>query len=116
MRYDLYESKFELFEETLETNMIFDATHVIRDIFNTLQVTTVNQYLHPEVRKEYRDGLYGLLQQIANKHDFQFKMGFVIKECDKIEWYYEGIRIAPINGMIKPFTTKNTRITEKKPY
>ena len=114
MLYELYESKFELFEEALETNRILDATHVIRDIFDILHVTSVNQFLHPEIRKEYRNGIYDELQQIANKHDFQFKMGFVIKECDKIEWYYKGIRIAPINGIIKPFTTKNTPITRKR--
>ena len=54
-----------------------------------------------------------ICKKIANKHDFQFKMGFVVKECDKIEWYYKGIRIAPINGIIKPFTT-NTQITRKR--
>ena len=113
MLFEVYESKFELFEEKLETNMVADATHVIRDIFDILYVTSVNQFLHPEIRKEYRNGLYEDLQQIANKHDFHFKMGFVIKECDKIEWYYKGIRIAPINGIIKPFTT-NTHITRRR--
>ena len=63
MLYEVYESKFELFEKNLETNMVADATHVIRDIFDILYVTSVNQFLHPEIRKEYRNGLYEDLQK-----------------------------------------------------
>jgi len=65
--YELYESKFELFEETLKTNRVVDATHVIRDIFDILHFTTVNQILHPEIRKEYRNGLdYCILILLIN--------------------------------------------------
>jgi hypothetical protein len=41
-------------------------------------------------------------------------MGFVVKECDKIEWYYKGIRIAHVNGVINHLQLNSDNFETKR--
>ena len=106
--YEFYKLKLELFEKALKMKMVYDATHIIRETYDVLNAIILNQFIRPEEAKHRRTLLYEHFQHIAHEYNFHFQLYLVSGKYEWIKWYYDDIRIAHVNGVIKPFKTKNT--------
>ena len=104
----MFEVKFELFEEALKTKMFVNATDELKSTFYLMNDTIIYRNLTSDDGEQLKSALYEHFQHIAHEYDFKFELNFLRGKYQSIKWYYNDIRILPINGIIKPFKTKKT--------
>ena len=84
--------------------MLEDATHILQHANDILNNIIVTQFIHPDEAEIRKTELFEHFLQIAKEYNFHFNLTLRKGKYENIEWFYEDIRIFPINGVIKPFT------------
>lgn len=107
----------KLFEDDLKSNMIMNATYLIKGMFGEEGY----EYIHdiPEYEKlcycldadESKTRIMGYFQDIALKYDFKLEFEFKDEKVVNFKWYYHGKRILPNNGKIRPLKPVKSNTT-----
>ena len=102
----MYETNLKYFEEALKMKMVLDANDELKSANDNINWTLTYRKKSIEESKQIKTTIFEYFQDIANEYNFQFELDLPEGKYQSTKWYYNNIRIFPINGIIKPFKTK----------
>ncbi|CEL23996.1 hypothetical protein MB9_0348 [Methanobacterium formicicum] len=112
--------EFKRFEDALKGERIADAGELIKHTFNIEFYCRGcdecnHKCLEPVNCENNRYLVIEEFQHIANELNFKFHLTMRRQDVSRVKWYYEGEKIFPQNGPVRPIVFRRNMKTKRNP-